>query len=136
MKTFCFLLFMGLLTISFSNEVKSMESQPSIKYSQKGVLINITNNSDISISSIKVLYTGGSYTIPILEAGVTFQSYINPTSESHLEIKFIDEHKQEVNVSINTYFERNYSGSLSVFIYKGGKVTWEDNITIRQQYKN
>lgn len=132
MRKIWLLLVIVIFSLSFSKVGKSMESRSS---TSQGVLISVTNKSDRPISAIKMLYTGGAHTIPIMKASETYQFYANPTSESHIELEFEEEQKRKVKISINTYFEPDYAGSLFIFIDKGGKVTWEDNIVIRQKYK-
>lgn len=133
MRLLCFLFSIICLTICFAAESESMGNRPN--NDQDGILISITNNSDLSVSSIRVLYSGGAYKIPELRAGETVKSRINPTSESHLEMEFVDEQQRDIKIVIDTYFERDYSGSFSIFINKNGKATWEDNITIKQEYR-
>jgi hypothetical protein len=132
MKIFWVLLFLVTAAPIFTDESSSMETNSS---SSQGILISITNDSGRPISGLKILYTGGSLSIPLLKENVTYQNYVNPSSESHIELEFDDGQKGIVKTSINTYFERDYAGSLSILISKDNKVTWKDNIVIRQKYK-
>lgn len=127
MKKLIIFLFIITFSLFFSKVGSSSEGVPS---TSQGVLIRVTNKSDKLLSPIKLFYTGGSHTIPILKENEMFQFYVNPTSESAIELEFYEEQNKKIKVSIDTYFEPNYAGSLFVFIYNDGKVTWEDNIVI------
>jgi len=130
MKMLYLLPLIGFFALSFS-----IACQPSGNSNQNGVLVIITNRSDSTISTIKVMYTGGTYTVPLLERGESHQSYINPSSESHIELELSNDREQTVKATIDTYIDRDYSGSLTIFIDKGGQVTWDDKINVRQKYQ-
>lgn len=98
---------------------------------KKSILIIITNNSGKPISVVKVTYTGGSYIVPTVEPGMADTRYIDPTGESNLTIEFKNAEGNQVKVTIDTYFESGYSGSLAINVGEENKITWKDNITLK-----
>lgn len=106
-----------LLTISGCNESK--------------IKVDISNNSGTPISSVRVEYKGGAYTIQRLESGMTDSHYIKPKSESHLELEYEDMNGKKMKSRIDVYFGSGYSGSVMISIDKENKISWKDNTTVK-----
>lgn len=96
----------------------------------KGVLVQIENKRSLSITDIIISYTGGDYGILELCPNQKHQTYICPTSESHIEIEFTDEKGNKKREKIEVYFESNYSGSVEIQISDTGAVNWKTRIKI------
>lgn len=93
---------------------------------EPGVLV-ITKNASNAPLSVAVEYTGGEYRIENLEPGGRHQNRVNPTSESHVVLR-IDTTNQRFTQTIDTYFERGYTGTLTIEIGPNGRVDWKDEI--------
>jgi hypothetical protein len=96
----------------------------------RGVDLLVINDGHSPIKDLKLEFTGGTKSISELAPGGEYHVRINPKSESHLEVKFMDSgglnHKEIVDV----YMERNYHGKLTVRIDRYGKVSWQDDTKI------
>lgn len=93
--------------------------------------VAISNNSGRPISSVRVEYKGGAYSIQRLESGMTDTRYIKPTSESHLELEYEDINGKKMKSRIDVYIGSGYSGSIMISIDKENKISWKDNTTVK-----
>lgn len=93
-----------------------------------GVVVRIHNIGLSRLSLIKVEYTGGFFEIGRLEPQEMTSRRVNPTSESHLLIKFEDISNRYREQRIDVYFEKGYSGYIDIYIDNEGKVSWRDKI--------
>ena len=100
----------------------------------KSILISISNESGSTISDIKIAYTGGSYVVHKMEPGMSNEQYIRPKGESHLELSFVDVRGMLIKTTIDVYIETGYEGSILITIGKDNKVSWKNNITIKETY--
>lgn len=96
----------------------------------KGVLVIVNNNSGASISNLKVEYTGGSVGTDKVDNNQTYKSFVNPQSESHLEIQFIDNHGKVVRKKVDVYFEKNYKGNIDITIKKDYELAIKSDVQV------
>jgi hypothetical protein len=97
--------------------------------SERGVRVSITNQSDTPMQNVVVAYTGGRYELPQLLPDETDTRYVDPVSESHLEMEYTEASGNRLKKTIGTYFERGYSGSINITVGNAGQVTVKDEIT-------
>jgi hypothetical protein len=94
------------------------------RYWTRGVYINITNTTQNVLKDINIAYTGGVIHIANLESKTSYGQYINPTSESHLELEWLDSSGAKQSQEIGVYFEHNYAGSIEITIDPNNIVSW------------
>jgi hypothetical protein len=97
--------------------------------SERGVRVSISNQSESPMQNVVVAYTGGRYELPRLLPNETDTRYVNPVSESDLEVEFTEASGNRRKKTIGTYFERGYSGSISITVGNAGQVTVKDEIS-------
>lgn len=75
-----------------------------------GVTFVANNVGKDPVKSLVVHITGKSYALGDVEPGHSASVVLDPASESHIELEFADHRRQ----TIDCYFERGYSGSVTV----------------------
>jgi hypothetical protein len=92
-----------------------------------GIKVRLFNKSSGLLSDLSLEFTGGSYHVDSLSPKEIIPWVVNPSGESNLIIKYVDASKRFRISTIDTYFERGYSGSINIYIGNSGNVSWEDN---------
>lgn len=97
-----------------------------ISWLTAGVKVVVTNKTRAEVKNLEVEFTGGVVTIPSLKPGAAYQMIVQPTSESHLELRFTDASGKEHRDTIGMYFEPRYRGEVFIELAPDGKVKYED----------
>lgn len=84
----------------------------------RGVRVEVENVGTTPITGIVVEVTGASYDIGRLEPGSSETVGVSPTSESHVEVTWVDSDGRECRGTIDCYFEAQgrYHGRLEIRI--------------------
>jgi hypothetical protein len=90
----------------------------------RGVRVCIRNESPRKIEIADINYTGGS-TGPIsIDAGKSFEVYVNPTGKAdELNMRYIDRHGTQVYQRIYVYICPNWGGTIEITIDANDIVT-------------
>lgn len=94
---------------------------------RSGIHVTVQNSGSQPLRSVALHVTGRSYNLGDIAPGETAMSRVNPTSESHLEVEFIDADGQTQRLNAGGYFESGYRGSIRVEIKDGQVDKLEDN---------
>ena len=97
-------------------------------YLTTGVRILVTNESDATLRNMELIYQGGVERIEELGSNATYTTHVNPTSESHLELSWIDSKRQKHFCRIDVYMEPDYIGSVTIKIDQNYRISWSDKI--------
>ena len=97
-------------------------------YLTRGIRVSITNNTNSVLKDVEISYTGGVVHITKLRPNELYSTYINPTGESHLELKWLEPSGKKHFHRIDVYFECDYTGSVTITVDPGYKVSWSDKI--------
>ena len=84
-----------------------------------GVQVTIKNTGTTTLRSVVLYVTGSSYGIGDIAPEHSVKTTVNPTSESHLEIEFIDSDGQVHRLNAGGYFESDYHGTIQISIKDG-----------------
>jgi hypothetical protein len=107
----CFLL--GFLLFGCSNKLE----------------VHTINSSGLELRNISIEYTGGKYVIEQLKPAQKDVRSIEPTSDSHITIRYIYPSTKPVYVSREFgYFEKGYTGYMQIEIKEGGITNFEDHL--------
>lgn len=93
----------------------------------KGIKISLENQTGNIIKNIKIYYSGGIKNVAKIENNSRWEGFINPNSESHIEIDYIDFKNIKHHKKIDCYFENRYNGKLNIKINKNGKILVTSN---------
>ena len=96
----------------------------------RGIKVVVLNTTNATILDLKVSFTGGSFEILRLEAGHVFKTRINPTGESHLDVKWADSNGTQYSEAGGGYFERNYRGRIEIEIQPAGVILWKTDVKL------
>ena len=91
-----------------------------------GVKVVITNKTGAEVNRLEVEFTGGGVTIPAIKPGAAYRTAVQPTGESHLELRFTDASGKDRKETIGVYFEPGYSGEIFIELAPDGSVSFED----------
>jgi len=94
----------------------------------EGIEVKVSNNSGELITKIKLVYSGGSQVIDSLNDKKGYTVYVNPKTDSHLEIEFLTNQNQKVKEVIDVYFAPNYSGQVFINVGNNFIVSWKDDV--------
>ena len=95
-----------------------------------GISIYIKNESNATLHDIRLIYTGGSIYIKNMSSDETYKTFINPESESHLELAWKDASGKEHFGQIDIYIEPDYTGEIRIQIDPKHAISWTDSIKI------
>ena len=101
-----------------------------IKYRSQGVEVLLINDGLRPIKQVKIVFTGGTSYIPQLSSKSQYKIYVNPTSESHLNVEFVDSNGLSHREMVDVYFERNYRGKIIIKIDDKGRTNWVDDVKL------
>lgn len=93
---------------------------------QPGIQVTVQNAGDQELKSLACHVTGRSYQLGDLPPGRRAQVTVRSTSESHLEISFVDTAGSAQRLDAGGYLEPNYRGSIQVSI-RDGKLAQNDH---------
>lgn len=82
----------------------------------RGVEIRLHNSDTIALRSVEVAVTGKSYPVGDLAPGETASVWVDPTSESAVEISFATADREPKHVSVPSYIEPGYSGWIAIHL--------------------
>ena len=91
-----------------------------------GVKLIVTNRMHAEIKNLEVKFTGGVVTAPIIKPGTAWQTIVQPSSESHLELRFTDASGRDRRETVGVYFERGYAGEILIDVAADGNLRLED----------
>lgn len=77
------------------------------------------NTGTSTLKSVVLHVTGSSHTLGDITPGNSSEAVVKPTSESHLEIQFVDAEGQAHRLDAGGYFEPGYHGEIRVSIKDG-----------------
>lgn len=100
---------------------------------QAGVEIVVRNESQVGLESVKVNFTGGSYRIASLQPGGVHRRRVNPSGESHLELLYTLLGEGPRTAVVDTYFERDYEGTIEVRIRSNGGIEFEQDLKVSER---
>ena len=100
-------------------------------YWSKGVYVSIINNTQKVLEKVSIAYTGGTINIEKLEPHTSYGQYVNPASESHLELEWFEPSGVKQSHKIDVYFEHNYSGSIEITVDPNNRISWISKVRVR-----
>ena len=86
---------------------------------QAGIRVTITNAGTTPLKSVVLHVTGSSHSLGDIEPSSSKRAVVKPTSESHLEIEFVDAEGKVHRLDAGGYFEPGYRGKIRVSIKDG-----------------
>jgi len=92
-----------------------------------GVQIAITNKTGGNITDIRLDFTGGVVSPEIIKDGDTYTARVNPTGDSHLELRYRDGTGTEHSERFGVYFEHGSSGRIVIEVWPAGRITLKDD---------
>ncbi len=90
-------------------------------YLATGVRVEIKNLGPAAMRKVSVHVTGNSYSLGDIPAGASKTVRVNPQGESSVSIKQSNAKGQQGTLSVDCYFERGYSGKITIQV-KNGKI--------------
>ncbi len=87
-----------------------------ILFSSGPLSVTIRNAGPDQLNDAILHVTGRSYPLGNISAGDSRTVAVNPTSESHLEIEFVDRSGNNSRLIVDCYFEAGYGGTIGVGI--------------------
>jgi hypothetical protein len=87
----------------------------------RGVRVTVINGSLEPLAAVMVHVTGNEHAIGRLAPGESHTVRVSPTSESHVEIAFVDHAGRAHRLNASGYFEPGYHGTIEVEI-EGGAI--------------
>jgi hypothetical protein len=97
-----------------------------VVYTRPGVSVCVHNLGPDPLNRLVVHVTGRSYRLGDIAAGDSRSVTVNPTSESHLEIEFVDPSGNQTLLSVDCYLEPGYKGTLDIRV-NGNKLARVDD---------
>lgn len=82
----------------------------------RGTGVLVVNAGPKTLSSMRVHVTGASYALGDLPPGAFATVYVQPTSESHVEVSFRDSAWSARRLVAGGYFEPGYGGSYAILL--------------------
>ncbi len=95
-----------------------------------GIRVKVTNTGTATLKSIVLHVTGRSYPVGDIAPGGSVKTKVSPTSESHLEIEFMDTAGGLHRLDAGGYFEAGYRGIIRISIQDGEIVSNEQDIQL------
>ena len=99
-------------------------------HSSRGVYVSIANNTQGTLKHVDIAYTGGVIQIAAVEPKTSFGRRINPDSESHLELEWIDSSGVKHSHAVDVYFEHDYRGRIEITVEPADSVSVTDKTRI------
>ncbi len=97
---------------------------------EKGVLVIVKNNSGNIIKNLKLSYVGGDIEAKAINDKQNFSTYVNPISESGLQVQFLDKNGKLRKKTIDVYMEKNYTGEIKITITPDYSLIVSDDVHI------
>jgi len=86
-----------------------------------GVSVSVHDLGPDPLNQVVVHVTGRSYRLGDIAAGDSRRVTVNPTSESHVAVEFVDARGSRTLLTVDCYLEPGYKGSLDIQV-KGNKL--------------
>lgn len=83
---------------------------------RSGIRVTVVNAGPDHLRSLVLYVTGRSYPLGDLAPGDSAYAFVDPTSESHLEIEFVDANGNPKRLNAGGYFESGYRGTIRITI--------------------
>ena len=84
------------------------------RYLRPGVYVELRNSTGKTLTSVTVHVTGRSYDLGDLNPGETNEIRVEPTSESDVDIEFVDAAGLRQGLKAECYIEPGYRGSIRI----------------------
>jgi hypothetical protein len=93
-----------------------------------GIRVVVRNSSAQVLRDVQltVLDSGSTYSLPDLPREAAGTRYVEPKTESHVDLLFLDEHGARHSATVVGYAEQGYCGKVSVEIRENNRVTTQD----------
>ena len=101
-----------------------------------GVNVIITNKMPNEIKNVEIKFTGGTITVQTIKPGIEYQTSVQPTGESHLELRYTDASGKDHDEIIGVYFEQGYKGEILIDITPDGTAHFQDKIYLRVSWNS
>lgn len=97
-----------------------------------GVQVRVANHGPERLSSFVIHVTGNSYPIGQLDVGESRTVRVRPSSESHVEVEFVDPLGQRKRSAVDCYFEPgHHSGTIAIELENGAIKRVHDQTRLR-----
>ena len=93
-----------------------------------GVKAVLRNEGATLMRDVHVIVTGRRYGIGDLRPDETRHVYVNPTSESHIKVTFLDETDTPQSLTVGCYIEPGYNGQITIDVAAGKLASVDDRI--------
>lgn len=92
--------------------------------------VTVTNADSQRLNSVVVHVTGRSYPIGNVAPQESVTVPVEPTSESHVEVEFVDTHGDGKRLMAGCYIEPGYKGNVSIELNENKVVAVRERINI------
>ena len=86
---------------------------------RSGIRVTVENTGAAPLRSVVLHVTGASYNLGNIAPGDSATARVQPTSESQLEIEFVDAEGQPQRLDAGGYYESRYRGTIRETIKDG-----------------
>lgn len=93
----------------------------------RGVKVVVGNTGTAAMRDMRVVVTGGSYTLGDLRPGESRGVHVKPSGESSITLQYADAGGGPQSVDLDCYIEPGYAGSVSVDVANGAVVRKADS---------
>ena len=101
----------------------------SLGCSNKGIFVQIQNDSHAVMKGIVLDFTGGNQSVADLLPGKEIKTEIKPTGESSLKIKYLF-NNQSYEKKIDVYFEPGYKGCIFIVLKDNSEISYKSEIEL------
>lgn len=84
-----------------------------------GIRVSVENTGTSPLNQVVLHVTGASYNVGDVAPGSSAAARVRPSSESHLEIEYVDDDGNVQRLNAGGYFEPGYRGTIRVSVTDG-----------------
>lgn len=99
---------------------------------QTTISVGVSNVGNTTVDSVVISYSGDSILVGTIPAKTLVSRSIIPHGDSHIELAFSDPAHGRKRLTVGTYFERGYSGSIDISFTVDSIVSVLDSTQISQ----
>ena len=92
------------------------------------VNVKVENVGPERLQAVVVYVTGNSYALGDIPSGMEASVDVEPSSESHVEVEFVNAGGTKKRIKADCYFEPGYKGTVAVKINSEGLVDLRHNV--------
>ena len=96
-----------------------------------GIKVLVVNSSGKPVRDMKITYTGGSMSIPELQAGGQHQQTIQVSTATDVAVEYVPEGGEKKSQTVKVQLEPGYVGELRLEVVPAGGISWKQELSLK-----